>query len=115
MKTVLSNSRLNRKMELLIKIAYSELHSFNDATPRKHMGSPNTNIDSSTGVQGTRFFFISNSIFQLSLELLNTVFNIAENLRGPLLQIGVQTSFQSEFFHLVKENFENTVNFSTFC
>ena len=61
------------------------------------------------------FFFISNSIFQLSLELLNTVFNIAENLRGPLLQIGVQTSFQSEFFHLAKENFENTVNFSTFC
>ena len=61
------------------------------------------------------FFFISNSIFQLSLELLNTVFNIAENPRGPLLQIGVQTSFQSEFFHLAKETFENPVNFSSFC
>ena len=66
-------------------------------------------------MESTRFFFISNSIFQLSLELLNTVFNIAENLRGPLLQIGVQTSFQSEFFHLAKENFENTLTFSTFC
>ena len=60
-------------------------------------------------------FFISNSTFWLSLELLNTVFNIAQNPRGPLLQIGVQTSFQSEFFHLVKENFENIAEFFSFC
>ena len=60
-------------------------------------------------------FCISSSIFRLSPELLNIVFNIAQNPRGPLLQIGVQTSFQSEFFHLMKENFENTAEFFSFC
>ena len=34
----------------------------------------------SAGVSGTRFF-VSNSIFRLSLELLDTVFNIADNPR----------------------------------
>ena len=36
---------------------------------------------------GNRIFFIRNSIFRLGFELLNTVFNIAENPRDPLLQI----------------------------
>ena len=71
--------------------------------------------DLSSGISNYTFLFISNSIFQLSLELLNTVFNINENLGGPLLQIGVQTSFQSEFFHLAEENFEDIVRFSSFC
>ena len=51
-------------------------------------------------------FLKSNSIFRLSE---NTVFNIAQNPRGPLLQIDVQTSFQSEFFHLVKIPYSSQV------
>ena len=43
----------------------------------------------------TTRFFISNSIFQLNLELFDTVLNIAENRRDSLSQIGVQTSNQS--------------------
>ena len=58
-------------------------------------------------------FFISNSTVRLSLELLNSVFNIAQNPRGLLLQIGVQTSFPSELFHLVNSFFESTAQFSS--
>ena len=48
----------------------------------------------------TLFFFISKSIFKLSLELVSGNFKIVPNTRIPLYK-------QVEFFHLVKEYIEN--------
>ena len=58
-------------------------------------------------------FFVRNSIFELSLELLIVIFKVAQNSRVPLLQIDLKTISQSEFYHLVlvKENLEKALWF----
>ena len=64
-----------------------------------HWGIISTIFHRKTNEKVYTFFFISNSIFRLSLEMRNTVINIAESPRDPLSQLGGQTSFQSKFFH----------------
>ena len=54
-------------------------------------------------------FFLGDSIFEFSLELLSAISEIAQNPRAPPLRIDVKSSFQSKFFLFVKGNLRFSV------